>query len=132
MTASTFPTDAAIEAITLASRLLGQLHHNLTVENDCAVVCNDCGAHWLCDIHNGKLRLTESAEGNHSCESEILRAISVKGLYAELGRRRVAKRKSPGRQGGRPVGSIDSQPRTRRGRDEVSTGRPIIAEGDGV
>lgn len=99
---STLPTDTEVDVMALATRLLGQLHHNLTVTSEHAVVCNDCGATWLCNLPDGKLRLFEAVPGNHSCEAEILRAISTPGLYAELGRRRVANRKSVGRQGGRP------------------------------
>lgn len=99
---TTFPTETAIEAMTLASRLLGQLHHNLTVEGDSLAICTDCGARWLVDMYNGKLRLTEAAEGNHGCEAEIVKGISTTGLYSELGRRRLARRKTVSRAGGRP------------------------------
>lgn len=101
---STFPTESEIEANVLASRLLGQLHQ-IEIFSDVLVRCTACGAKWLCDAEGGKLKLTEATEGNGSCEAEVLRAISTAGMYSELGRRRVAKRKAPGRNGGRPRGA---------------------------
>lgn len=124
---STFPTDTEVDVMTLATRLLGQLHQTLTV-TELTASCSDCGAMWVCQYPDGKLKLFESTEGNHSCESEILRAISTAGLYAELGRRRVANRRTVGRKGGRP--RKDGTPARRRAAGgtatgEVSTGRAL-------
>lgn len=98
---ATFPTDTEIDVMVLAVRQLNQLHHHLDVQG-AAVSCTDCGAVWLCDMYNDKLRLTETKEGNGSCEAEVLRTISTAGLYSELGRRRLGRRKTVTRAGGRP------------------------------
>lgn len=98
---STFPTDTEIDVMTLATRQLNQLHASLDVD-DTTVKCNHCGAGWLCSLVDDKLKLTELHPGNGSCEAEALRIISTAGLYSELGRRRLAKRKTVTRAGGRP------------------------------
>lgn len=97
------PIPEDIDPTALALRQLQQLHTSLTSWSWPAVIqCNDCGATWHAALDSGKLSLIETTEGNGSCEAEVLRVISVKGLYAELGRRRNQRRKTVSRAGGRP------------------------------
>lgn len=92
------------DVMTLAARLLNQLHTSLAVDGD-TILCKDCLGTWRATVKPGTdsdLDLKELEPGIGVCEAEVLRVISTPGLFSELGRRRVKQRKTVSRAGGRP------------------------------